>query len=70
MKSIRIIFSTILALSTFFSNAQQKGTGLIFPSEKEFRKLNVVQSNYIQEGQKVYDLRAAVYGDANALLLI
>jgi hypothetical protein len=66
MKSIRIIFSTILALSTFFSNAQQKGTGLIFPSEKEFRKLNVVQSNYIQEGQKVYDLRAAVYGDANA----
>ena len=65
MKNIRIVFITILSLCSFFSNAQ-KGMGLVVPSDQEFRKLKTVQSNYIQDGQKVYNLTAATYGDANA----
>lgn len=66
MKNIKIIFITILSLQAFFSFSQQKAMGLVIPSDLEFRKLNTVQSNYIQDGQKVYDLTVSKYGDENA----
>lgn len=66
MKNIRIVLITMLSLFSFFANAQKKGTGLIVPTDKEFRKLFKVQSNYIQDGQKIYDLKLSKYGDENA----
>lgn len=62
----KILILTIL-LSSFFSFAQDdKSKGLIIPSQEEFLKIYNVQSNYVQDGQKVYNLTANTYGDANA----
>ncbi|SDR98697.1 Papain family cysteine protease [Polaribacter sp. KT25b] len=66
MKNLRIVFITMLSLYSFFANAQQKGTGLVVPTDQEFRKLFKVQSGYIQDGQKIYDLTLTKYGDENA----
>lgn len=66
MKTKNIILTVILFLSVFFVNAQEYSRGLNVPSPEKMLDLLRVQGQFINGGEKVYDLTLKSYADANA----
>ncbi|GGG45014.1 C1 family peptidase [Bizionia arctica] len=67
MRINKYLVFTIITLCSFFAKAQEnKGRGIQLPTDNEFKEIFKIQSNYVQGGQKIYNLTSSVYGDANA----
>lgn len=66
MKTKNIIITALLFLSAFLGNAQEYSRGLNVPSPEKMMELLRVQGQFLNGGEKVYDLTIKSYADANA----
>lgn len=66
MKTKNIITISLLFLSVLFGNAQEYSRGLVLPDAEEMLELLRIQSQYVNGGEKVYNMTLKSYGDANA----
>lgn len=63
LMTVIVLFCSVLSHA---QNIENKGRGLILPTEEQRNKIQKLQNEYIGQGQPIYMLTKSTYGNSNA----